>query len=268
MANKIYTNDIDTSEIIGVRGIVQFSRIASLIEGEELKKDIERQKERGTKFVIRTPYNTITISNTQLLKIKGLEDIEVDKDGFTMGQKYLKQRFYTSKKNPDPSKGLLYTAINKGNRPPQTYVLNPDTNKYEEIVLEGELAVGTPVMIYHNVYESQKGNNGVGIMGIFIMDPDFKYYTSSNNRQFEKIGLNVVSLSPQELEERRNKAKDKIEANKKENENMEDDFDEVGVETPFNSMDDDEFFAEESSNLSYDPTNQPYSIEDDKNRGY
>lgn len=268
MADKVYTNDIDTSEIMGIRGIVQFSRIASFIEGDELKENIKRQKERGQKFPITVPYNTITLSNTKIVKIKGMEDIEVDNEGFTKGQRYINQSRYKSKKNPDPTKGYFITATNKGKYLPKTYLLNPDTNKYEEIVLEGELAVGTPVTIYYNVYESQKGNNGVGIMGIFIMDPDFKYYTSSNDKEFERIGLNVVSLSQEEIDEKRNKAKAKIEASKNTQDDFSDDFVDTDVKTPFEQMNDDEFFDEDSSNLSYDPTDEPYSIEDDENRGY
>lgn len=267
MADKVYTNDIDVEEKMGVRGIVQFSRIASFIEGEELEKDVKRQRERGQRFVIDVPYNTITLSNVQVMKIKGNENIPVDEKGRTMGQKYLSQRLYKPKKNPDPSKEFFITATNKGKYLPNTYVIN-DKGGYDEIVLEGELAVGTPVMICYNVYESQKGNNGVGIMGIFIMDPDFKYYTNSNDKEFEKMGFNVVSLSPEEIEKRRQKAKEKIKNAEKPQDNFEDDFEETDVDLPFETFNDDSFFDDDSSNLSYDPQDEPYSIEKDKNRGY
>lgn len=256
---KVSTNDINLKEILIVEGKVKFSRIASFIEGKELEEDIQRQKSFSGRAFITTPYNRLQISNAKIIKAERNKNIPTNEKGVTNGQLYLHQKFYKSKKNPDTKDGYLYTAINKGKILPRTYVKTKN-GKFEEIVLEGELAQGTPVRICHNVYEGAMSNNGIGIIGIFILDPDFKYYSSNQDQILKDLGLDIISLSNKEIEEKREKAKEKIEQSEKPTEeNISDDFAEESDENPFLTMD-----TTVNSELNYDG----YSIEEDENRNY
>lgn len=268
MARKITTNDINLKEKMVVEGKTKFTRISAFIEGEELQRDIKNQ-EKYSKIgaTITKPYNKIILKNVEIKSPASNKDIEKDEKGRTNGQIYLSQKLYKSKKNPKPEEGFLYQAVNKGKYLPRVFVKDKNTNTFNEIVLEGELAEGTPVKIVHNVYKGAMGNNGIGIAGIFILDPDFNYYSSNSDEILNDLGMNIVSLSPKELEEKRQKAKNKAKSaeNKNEYEEYEENDDFYSEEDI--DDEDDVFQAIENTmedtkqGLSYDA--QAYNIEDD-----
>ena len=153
MTNKINLNQIPAEATALVEGIVNFSRIGSKIEGEELVKYNENRA-----FSKNTPFYTMTIRN--------LSDLKSNDKNF---ETYIRQRAYKSEKYPDH--GFNLTVDGTGNLP---QILLKNTNgKYNNVENTEclEITNGTKVKLVLKVYQSKNfANKGLGFNTILIED--------------------------------------------------------------------------------------------------
>lgn len=154
--------------VYAVTGTVSYSRVASMIEGEELRKVNERNLARGQRSVDR-PYTTITLNNARAIQrdpsYKRPEEI------------YAEESLFSS--NAKDAQGMRFTAVNKGKSLPWIAVRDPETGNIKQIQPEGELDKDLKVTVIMGVYQG-KINKGSGMNGIIIEETP-RYYTANRS---------------------------------------------------------------------------------------
>lgn len=177
----ISTNDLNPNTNFLISGTVGFSRISKRIEGEELQKDIQRQKALGRRVIHDKPYTSLSINNAQvLIATPGKPTIE---------ESYAQEHLYKS--SAKGATGYSFTGRNKSATLPAVYVHDP--NNPNKVVpmnepLTGELAVGLRVTLIMRTFKSPQ-NNGVSLDGV-ILDEPIRYY-SSNTLDLSAYGITV-----------------------------------------------------------------------------
>lgn len=154
--------------VYAITGTVSYSRVASMIEGEELRKVNERNLARGQRSVNR-PYTTITLNNAHA--------IQRDLNQKRLEEVYAEESLFVS--NAKDAQGMRFTAVNKGKSLPWIAVRDPETGNIKQIQPEGELDKDLRVTVIMNVYQG-KMNKGSGMNGIIIEETP-RYYTANRN---------------------------------------------------------------------------------------
>lgn len=154
--------------VYAVTGTVSYSRVASMIEGEELRKVNERNLARGQRSVDR-PYTTITLNNARA--------IQRDPNYKRPEEIYAEESLFSS--NAKDAQGLRFTAVNKGRSLPWIAVRDPETGNIKQIQPEGELDKDLKVTVIMGVYQG-KMNKGSGMNGIIIEETP-RYYTANRS---------------------------------------------------------------------------------------
>lgn len=168
-----------------IKGIVDFSHIASKIAGEELDR-----ANQYTKFPSKDPYFKMTI---QIVEPNYQDALIFDNndESETYLAAYLGSRVYESKK--DENKGKKYfSAISKGN---EIRVYKKDSEgKLHKVELNGnELAQGSAVELELNFFETKFGA-GVGLNAVVITDSDIKVYEGADGVKGYETANDTISL--------------------------------------------------------------------------
>lgn len=179
---RLNTNQLTPGTYFLVEGELEFSRLYSRIEGDELVRRNQQSQQRGISPDDK-PLTTATIKNAKVLPLgaeKSKEEI------------YAEQRFYTSN---DPAQAGIYkyTGKNKGNYLPRIYQQkNPSDNTLTEIELKADLATETKVILIMKIFSAPR-NNGVSLEGV-IVKGDINTYARGTDQFLESLGYNVVGL--------------------------------------------------------------------------
>lgn len=183
---------------IFVQGEVVFSRIASHIAGDELKKDKERKMRQGI-TPIDKPYTTITITNAKI--------IPATPGNLTLEEQYIQEKLYVSKNTP----------VTTGTTPIYNYTINSkspflttisqynDETKYaNQIDIKGqELAVGLKVILCLRIFQNKNfTNKGVALDNIIVMEP-IRFYQAGGAAatNYSVLGITYQPLPPAEAKE-------------------------------------------------------------------
>ena len=154
---------------VEVRGTVAFSRIASPISGEELKKDQQR-REQQNRPVIEKPYTTITIEDPQIIGC-----VPNDQPVPDVIREILTERFIT--REVDGVMKTRYYAINKSPYLPQVGYsaeagdLRGKIIANNDMELPGELATGMRVSLGVRLYVGKLNNVGIGFNFVMLHEP-------------------------------------------------------------------------------------------------
>ena len=184
----ITTNQLAVNDTVMLRGKVSFSRIASLIEGDELARSIERAKERNQKFFKTQPYFTLSLYDVGVI----YED-PAKKTDFEV---YAEESLYTSRNADRP--GWHFTIEGVGHLP-EVAQFDPETGVATQIIPKGELDNDLDVSIILRVY-STKMNNGVALQGVIVNEPIRYYNPSRLSRTLQEKGMIYKPLSAEELQ--------------------------------------------------------------------
>lgn len=169
--------------VYAVTGTVSYSRVASMIEGEELRKVNERNLARGQRSVDR-PYTTITLNNAHA--------IQRDPNQKKLEEIYAEESLFVS--NAKDAQGMRFTAVNKGRNLPWIAVRDPETGNIKQIQPEGELDKNLRVTVIMNVYQG-KINKGAGMSGIIIEEEPRYYTTNRDNAGLQDLfGVGFIPL--------------------------------------------------------------------------
>lgn len=176
MANRtINSNQLAPGTSFMVRGRLSFSRITSLIEGDELAKRKESAVKNGQTPIDR-PHTTASIYNAQV--VYDNPDAVNNPALRTPAEIYANESMYVSKKNPQ--NGNCFTGVNKGNQLPSVGVLQSDQKTVQGIIPEHELAKDLDVTFVMRVYKPKtQMNHGVSLEAIIVNEP-IRYYENSN----------------------------------------------------------------------------------------
>lgn len=177
----ININSIKAGSVVYVNGIVDFSRIATRIEGEELNEDNRRRIANGMRTVDKA-HTRLSISNAAIAYADATQP--------TLAEKFISEKLYTSKKSPQ--KGLCYTGFNKSKNMPEVYCRsNAASDTLEAVNLEGELSSGQSVTLVLRFFAT-KQNNGVSLDAVIVNNKPVKCGGNSMANTLETRGFKVV----------------------------------------------------------------------------
>lgn len=160
----ININSLTPGSQIYVKGIVDFSRIASRLEDEELAADNQRKLTKGLKPT-DAPHTRLSITNAEV--------VYADPAHPTLAEQYIAEKFYASKAHPE--KGLCYTGMNKTKNLPELYCRENDTSKQlEKIVSDSELASGLSVTMLIRIFAT-KMNNGASLDAVIVNEKPVRW---------------------------------------------------------------------------------------------
>lgn len=170
----IKAHQLKEDQTIVVRGKLEYSRLMSMIDGEELQRRIAQQRQIGSMYFTDKPHTTITL--------RGVQVVYSDPNNPTVEEQYVAQKCYNSKKHPD--KGLMFNLDNKSPFLPPVWVPSNPANLAEGYVQltdpEGELDNGLDISLIMTTFKA--GNNanlGLGLTAV-VVNEEPRYY--SNNR--------------------------------------------------------------------------------------
>lgn len=180
--------NLKLDEYIAVKGIIEFSRTCSLIEGAELEKANQRRIARNLRPK-RTPYISVTVSNATIVpadKVNGT---------FTYAENYIAERFYYSRTKAD---GLARYAIeNNATRPPYMGYLDANNpGKFIQDTSGRDFAVGTEVVLMLKTIQSKDGNKGIALEQIIAQTTNPSYYGVNNVDTNQLATFGIVYSTP------------------------------------------------------------------------
>ena len=181
----VTTNDLTPGVEFYVEGTVTYSRLASLIDGEELK-----EKQRRYKNCPPRPHTHISLTNARV-KCK-------DPQHQTPEEIYAAETilFVSMNRNTNQSEWRV-NFDNKSKFLPRIFVQNDQNKKiYDEVRLEKELDKGLHVTLGFSAYKTQQ-NNGVRLDTVLVHEP-LRYYSNDIVSKLEQMGLTVNSLPDEE----------------------------------------------------------------------
>lgn len=167
--SSININSVPSNSKVYINGFVDFCRITSHIDGEELAADNARKVAMGTRGTDK-PHTRISISNCSI--------DYADKDAPTIAEQFIAERLYLSTAHPE--RNQCYTAANKSRNLPAVYCRdNIKSKTLEPVTLTGELMQGVPVTIVLRFFSTNQ-NAGVSLDTVIVNEKPVKCYTGTN----------------------------------------------------------------------------------------
>lgn len=180
MPRTVQGSQLQEGAHILVRGNVEFCRLLTRLEGEELENDKKRRIAKGM-VPVDKPYTTITISNARIVPMNpGAKSVE---------ETYVEERFY--KRMGDPQDAPWHYSIdNKSPYPNMFYqAVEGKTTEGDQIIPEAELAVGLDVILLLRVFKTRNfANKGLALQSIILQEP-IRYYVGANSKDLQDAGV-------------------------------------------------------------------------------
>lgn len=164
----ININTIPDNAQVYVTGIVDYSRIATRIEGAELDADNARKVAKGMRAIDK-PHTRLTVSQAVVNYADPAQP--------TIAEQYIESKFYTSPTHPE--KGICFSAMNKSKNFPELYTRESIASTIlENIAADGEIAIGTSVTLMLRFFSTNQ-NKGVSLDAVIINSKNVRW--SSGN---------------------------------------------------------------------------------------
>lgn len=167
-------NQLTPKTTILIRGKLSYSRLYQHIDGEELKRDQDLNRQRGLQPIDK-PYTTATVyqSEVQFRNPAGVNDPSMR----TAEEQYVWEHQYLSNNSPDM--GWCFRAINKSRNLPEIYQYNPTTQQYDKVVLTGNMDRGLDVTLVLRIFKGSMHNNGISLDKVLVNEP-IRYFSSAD----------------------------------------------------------------------------------------
>lgn len=163
----ININSVPNGSLVYITGIVEYSRIASHIDGEELAADNAKKVARGMRATDK-PHTRLTINHCAIDYTNPAAP--------TIAERFIAERMYVSTVHPD--NGQCYTASNKSRNLPSVYCReNIQSKSLEPVTTKGELSAGTSVTIMLRFFSTNQ-NSGVSLDSVIVNEKPVKWYSS------------------------------------------------------------------------------------------
>lgn len=162
----ININSVPNGALVYITGTVEYSRIASHIDGEELAADNAKKVARGMRATDK-PHTRLTINHCAI--------DYADPANPTIAEQFIAERMYVSTVHPE--NGQCYTASNKSRNLPSIYCReNIQSKSLEPVTAAGELSSGSSVTIMLRFF-STKQNSGVSLDSVIVNEKPVKWYS-------------------------------------------------------------------------------------------
>lgn len=196
MAGTVNATQLHEGATIKVSGVVQYSRIGSVITGEELIRADKRRTERGAQPVGKD-HTSLTLRDPRIIPASG------NPNNLSIDELYVQERFY---RGTNDTNTYYYNIINRGGYLPNVYARNQENpSKADPVSMDGkELQSGLRVQVLMKVYKPKNyANRGVGIEVILVEDP-IRFRDPSSFRTsaaLQEMGITVIGEVDQEPNE-------------------------------------------------------------------
>ncbi len=168
-------SSLPLKSVFMVDGKVTYSHVTTKIDGAELF-----EANRHTKFPSTKPYTSISISNARI-RYKNPKAPNI------VESQIAPAKLYVSRAHPEY--GTCGTFLNKGEKLPAIYVLNPATGAYDRVMPNGELATGLNVSLVITVFKSNgNANLGFAVDQILVNEP-IRYYQPAGVNDLSDYGI-------------------------------------------------------------------------------
>lgn len=188
MAQKtIQAEQLTEGTSILIRGNLAFSRLTSLIEGEELRKSVERQVAQNNQYPDDKPHTVAHLHQARVLY--------GDESNPTVEEQFVAERCYTSNKRPET--GQNYRIASKGTLalPVIAIPAENEEGKVEQDTSGRELAPGLDVTLVLQTYKPKtRAKRGISIQQVIVNEP-VRYYSSGgvDTTELKARGIEFVS---------------------------------------------------------------------------
>lgn len=186
---EIKAHQLTEGQTVVIRGTLEYSRLMSLIAGDELQRSIAQQRQMGVAYPTTKEHTRIVLRDAQVLY--------ADPNNPTAEEQYASQKLYQSKKNPE--KGMMYSMDNKSPFLPPIWVPADPANLaegYEQLTdPEGELDGGLNVSVVLETFKA--GNNanlGLGLTSVVVNEAP-RYYTNNRVDRDKLAAMGIVFKS-------------------------------------------------------------------------
>jgi len=187
MANySISASSLTEGRNVFIRGKLAFARVTRLIEGDELARSDQRKVQNGMNPVGK-PHTTATITHAEVTY--------ADPNDPTTEEKFVAERRYTSKKNPDT--GANYSIDSKGNNLPVILIPSESGDgSFVQDTSRQEFAQGLDVTLVLRTYKPKGFNNrGLALEQVIVHETP-RYYSAGGVDSKELAARGIVVNGP------------------------------------------------------------------------
>lgn len=172
-------NELKSGDVFYVAGKVRYSYISKHLEGEALRRSIERQKALGFRRPIEVPHTELTIEDAHVLM--------KDPRNPTKVETFAKECLYQATDRETGRTSWRFSEKSLSKHLPKVLVRREgDPKVYDEVRLEHEPANGLDVTVVVSVYDN-KGKLCKKIDTVLINEP-LRYFRNAAVNQPEKQG--------------------------------------------------------------------------------
>ncbi|KIA72699.1 hypothetical protein ANMWB30_24670 [Arthrobacter sp. MWB30] len=180
MANnyKIDAKQLTPGNTVHIRGKLTFSRLAKLIEGEELAR-VEANRAKNRMNPVGKPHTSVSLAQAEV--------IYGDPQAPTLDEQFVAERRYQSAKHPEH--GHSYSMENKSPNLPIVYAKN-DNGQFEQVILENDLAADLDTELVLRAFQPKGwANCGLSLDMVLIHEPIRYYNALVNTGELAKRGI-------------------------------------------------------------------------------
>lgn len=184
---QVSATQLEPNSIVHIKGKLTFSRLAKLVDGEDLAKADAQRVANGMNPIGRA-HTSVNLSEAEV-QFK-------DPQNPTKEEIFVQERRFASAKHPEH--GMCYGMDNKSTNLPVVGVKNAQ-DQVEQIVLEGDLAAGIEVTLVLRVYKP-KGYANCGLsLDLVLLHEAPRYYNAGvNAAELKERGI-VFAAPPQRI---------------------------------------------------------------------
>lgn len=188
MANyQVHATQLTPGTNVHIKGKLTFSRLAQLVDGEELAKS-DAQRVQNKMSPVGRPHTSVNLAEAEV--------VFADPANPTPEEIFVQERRYLSKVHPEY--GLSYSLDNKSTTLPIVGVQKAD-GTVEQVILEGDLAAGIEVTLVLRVYKPQGYANCGLILELVVLHEPVRYYNAGiNTGELAARGI-VFSTPPKRI---------------------------------------------------------------------
>jgi hypothetical protein len=184
---QVHATQLTPGTNVHIKGKLTFSRLAQLVDGEELAKS-DAQRVQNKMSPVGRPHTSVNLAEAEV--------VFADPANPTPEEIFVQERRYLSKVHPEY--GLSYSLDNKSTTLPIVGVQKAD-GTVEQVILEGDLAAGIEVTLVLRVYKPQGYANCGLILELVVLHEPVRYYNAGiNTGELAARGI-VFSTPPKRI---------------------------------------------------------------------
>ena len=184
---QVTATQLTPNTTVHIKGKLAYSRLAKLVDGEDLAKADAQRIKNGMNAVGRA-HTSVNLSDAEV--------VFADPANPTPEEIFVSERRYTSTKHPEH--GQCYGLDNKSTNLPIVGI-NNEAGEVEQIVLDADLAAGLEVTLVLRVYKPKGyANCGLSLDLVLLHEPVRYYNPGVNTGELAARGI-VFAAPPKQI---------------------------------------------------------------------